>query len=57
MPRLRVVTMDDKGGDLSPADIEWLEEGVQRLRRLVNNPIALIERAQALLEGWAEPLI
>ena len=51
------MTADDKEDDLSPEDITRLEEGVERMRRLINNPIALIERAQALLEGRAEQLI
>jgi len=46
-----------KGDEVSPKDLEHLDERIRRLRRLINNPIALIEQAQALLEGTAETLI
>jgi len=49
--------MDYREDELSPDDIERLEERVRLLRSLVNDPIALIERAQALLEGRPEPLV
>jgi hypothetical protein len=57
MQRFHVVTADDKEGELSPEDIERIEAGVARIRILVNDPQALIDRARALLEGTAERLI
>jgi hypothetical protein len=43
--------------EFTPEDLERVEAELARVRELVNDPIALIERAQALLEGRAEPLI
>jgi hypothetical protein len=56
MQRLHIVTVDDIDDDLTPDDIERLEAGMARLRRLVDDPLALMERAQALIEGTAERL-
>ena len=57
MQRFRVVTLDDTADDLTPNDIERIEAGVARLRILVNDPLALIVRARALLDGTAKRLI
>jgi hypothetical protein len=57
MPEFRVVTMDDKEDEITPADLERLTVAVAGLRELVDSPIALIERARALLEGTAPKLI
>jgi hypothetical protein len=57
MQRFHVVTMDDTEGDLSPRDIERIEAGLARIRILMNDPLALIDRARALLDGSAERLI
>jgi hypothetical protein len=56
MQRFHVVTVDDTEGDLDPLDIERIEAGVARLRILLDSPIALLGRAQELLEGTAERL-
>jgi hypothetical protein len=57
MPEFHVVTMDDKEDEITPADLERLTVAVAGLRGLVNDPVALIERARALLEGEALRLI
>jgi hypothetical protein len=57
MQRFHVVTMDAKEDDLTPDDIERIEAGLVRLRAFVNDPVELVARAQALLEGTAERLI
>lgn len=41
----------------APADLERLTLAVAGLRELVNSPIALIDRAAALLQGEAPKLI
>jgi hypothetical protein len=43
--------------EITPADLERLTVAVAGLQTLVNDPIALIERARALLEGTAPKLI
>ena len=57
MEPFRVVTEDERTDDLTPEDIQRLEAGLARLRRLLDDPIALMDRARALLEGTAERLI
>jgi hypothetical protein len=57
MPEFHVVTMDDKEDEITPADLERLTVAVAGLRELVDSPVALIERARALLEGEAPKLI
>ncbi len=57
MPKFHVVTMDDKEDEITPADLERLTVAVAGLRELVNSPIALIDRAAALLQGEAPKLI
>jgi hypothetical protein len=47
----------DESDEITPADVERLTVAVAGLRGLVNDPIALIERARALLEGEAPRLI
>jgi hypothetical protein len=57
MQGFRVISTNDKGDEFTLEDLERVEAGLARVRELINDPIALMERAQALLEGWAEPLI
>lgn len=57
MQKLRVVAMVDKEDDFTPDDLERVAAGLALVRELLNDPIALIARAQALLEGTAEQLI
>jgi hypothetical protein len=55
MDRFRIVRPDDPD-EITPDDLERLSAAAAKLRALVDNPIALIERARELLEGTAEPL-
>jgi len=56
MTRLRVLHPDDDPDEITPEDLGRLSVAASKLRALVDNPIALIERARELLEGTAEPL-
>ena len=47
----------DPPADLDSADLDRLTLAVARLKRLVNDPVALLERAGALLEGRALPIL
>ena len=57
MDRFRIVRPDDEPDEIAPNDLERLAAAAAKLRALVDNQIALIERAQALLEGTAERLL
>jgi hypothetical protein len=59
MQRFRLVTDDElePTAELTLAELELLRVAVDKLRILVNNPLALVVRAAALLEGTAEPLL
>jgi hypothetical protein len=54
MDRFRIVRPDDEPDEITPEDLDRLGAAVAKLRPLVDSPIALIERAQALLEGTAQ---
>lgn len=56
MDRFRIVRPDDDPDDISREDLERLSVAAAKLRALVDNPIALMQRARELLEGTAEPL-
>jgi hypothetical protein len=56
MDRFRIVRPDEDPDEITPDDIERLAAAVAKLRPLLDSPVALIERAEALLEGMAEPL-
>jgi len=56
MFRPHIVRPDDDPDEITPEDLERLSVEAAKLRALVDNPIALIERARELLEGTAEPL-
>jgi hypothetical protein len=47
----------DESDEITPPDLERLAVAAAGLRELVNDPVALIERARALLEGEALRLI
>jgi hypothetical protein len=53
MNRLRIVRPDEDPDEITPEDRERLATAVAKLRALVDNPIALMERATALLNGTA----
>lgn len=55
MARLRIVRPDDDPDEIKPEDLERL--AAAKRRALLDSPIALIERAQALLEGTAERIL
>jgi len=58
MTRLRIVrTDDDPDENYASRPRAALTVDVAELRMLVNDPIALIDRARALLDGTAEALI
>jgi len=56
MVRLRVLHRDDDAAEPTPDDVARLQVAMAKLRVLLDSPIALMERAQAILEGTAEPL-
>jgi hypothetical protein len=53
---LRVIGPDDDPDEPTPEELQRLALAVAKLRALVDNPVALIQRAAALLEGEAERL-
>jgi hypothetical protein len=55
--RFRIVRPDEDPEEITAEDRERLATAVAKLRALVDNPIALMERATALLEGTAEALL
>jgi len=55
MDRSRIVRPDDDSDEITHEDLERLAAAAAKLR-VVDSPLALMERAQALLEGTAEPL-
>jgi hypothetical protein len=57
MARLRIALPDDDSDGTTAEDLEWLSAAATQLRALVDNAGAPMERAQALLEGAAEPLM
>jgi hypothetical protein len=57
MDRFRIVRPDDDSDEITPDDLERLSLAAAKLRALVDNPIALIERARELLEGTADRLL
>jgi hypothetical protein len=57
MVRFRLVRPVHNPEEITVEDLERLSLVVAKLRALVDNPIALIQRAQALLEGTAERLL
>jgi len=55
--RFHVVKPDsDEPIELTPEELAAMKVTAEAIRELINNPIALIERARKLLEGTAEPL-
>jgi hypothetical protein len=56
MARPRVLHPDDDPDEIAPDDLERLKVAAAKLLALLDNPVALIERARKLLEGTAEPL-
>jgi hypothetical protein len=52
-----VTTTTDTQDELTDADLDRLAIQVGRIQRLVNDPVALMSRVQALLAGTAERLI
>ena len=42
---------------VTAADLEQIQEALDRVRELINDPIALLGRARDLLEGTAQPLL
>ena len=57
MLRFRIVQPDDDPDEIASEDLERLGKLVANLRALLDSPIALMERATALLEGTAERLL
>lgn len=57
MVKLHVVKRAAVEEDFTPDDIKRLRAAMVPHRALVDDPIALMERARALLEGEAERLI
>ena len=57
MQRFRIVTDEDEPTDaIKPEDLERVSRAVEKLTSLVNDPIALIDRARGLLDGTAEKI-
>lgn len=56
MQRLRVVETEDDVRELEEKDLAEINESAKELIELLNNPITLMNRAIALLQGTAKPL-
>jgi hypothetical protein len=54
--RFHIVTENEDPYAASPEDLERLSRVVTRLQTLLNDPVALIDRARALLLGTAEKI-
>jgi hypothetical protein len=58
MVKFHVVTTDDDANeDWTPADLERLRAAVDATRAILADPLALIQRAEALLLGTALEII
>jgi hypothetical protein len=61
MPTLEVMKADpdddEDDGFITDAELARLRVAVARLKALVNDPVALMRRAQGLLEGSAQALL